>query len=240
VVTRDDTLLCFSLNTGEVAWSFFTGWERDYDIEYANPVDVPPIVSSPVVVDGKVLIVGRDSTIYSLGNQSGTVLWSRPLGAARTSNLTLFEDRLILGLSDYHLVSVDVATGEIVGEDTLDYLAYGGMALAGHNLYFLAAYEDLQPEEVVALDLGSKEHLWTTSTRYVHQDSFWYVPRVHVRDTEVIVGSTKGKVVGYEGSSGRPTWQTTLDGRIRGIGHSDSLVYVGTFEGVLYALRVHR
>lgn len=238
VVTRDDTLLAVSIVTGNPVWSFHTGWRRMEEYEYSSRVEAPRLVSSPVVIGNQVAIIGRDSTLYSLDRRTGRLFWSTRLGAPSTSLLTLYQGNLVLGLGDYTLTTLDIESGDIMRKDTLDYLATGGMALDDSLLVFLAAFEDLQPTEVAAFNLLKRELEWVTTVRDPDPDVYWYVPRIHKWRDEVILGSTNGKVVGCAEESGRWNWEHVLDGMIRGVGHSESLLFVGTFDGKLFALRI--
>jgi outer membrane protein assembly factor BamB len=240
IVTRDDTLLAVSIMSGESVWSFHTGWQRIEDYEYSSRVEAPRLVSSPVVVDRQVVIIGRDSSLYSLETKTGQLAWSVPLGATSTSLLVSNEGSLVLGLSDYTLTTIDPDSGIVVRKDTLDYLATGGMVLEDGVLFFLAAYEDLQPTEVAAFDLSTRGLKWSTTVRDSDPEVYWYVPRLHIWKDEVVLGSTNGKVVGCSLESGQWNWEHVLDGMIRGVGHSDLLLLVGTFDGRLFALRASR
>jgi outer membrane protein assembly factor BamB len=53
----------------------------------------------------------------------------------------------------------------------------------------------------------------------------------------VLTGNGKGQLIALDVANGATAWVASLTGSIRGLGHHDGILLVGTIEGMLYALR---
>ncbi len=238
VVTREDSLLAVSLTTGISAWSFSTGWQRDPDLEHRSMIEIPRVVSSPLAGSGRVYFAGRDSTVYALDAGEGEVVWAVHFDNIITSAPMLVDGRLAVGLDDYTLTWIDGTTAEVVRKDTLDYLALGQMARFGEYVISLAGFEDSRPTEIQAIHRRTGEAVRLVSLDDSDPEAYWYVPRIHIRDDWLIVGSTHGLVAAYSATTGEAVWTYRTDSPVRSIGHSDGVIFVGCFDGRLLALRV--
>lgn len=234
-VTLDDSLLALNMNNGKQIWGYYTGWQTSGEDDYDLSIRIPKVVSSPRYQDGRVIFDGRDSSIQCFSSKSGQLVWSHALGCIETSSLQLYKNRVLIATSDYFLQFYELGSGKIVDSIRLPYLALGGMALKDSSLVFLAGYEDNRPKELVSLNLGTDSVEWVASLKSNDSNEYWYVPRVHIWNNEVVVGSTGGKVVAFNLNDGKTNWVYQLPKPIRGIGSSESMLYVGTFSGGLYA-----
>jgi outer membrane protein assembly factor BamB len=235
-ITRDDSLLALSLHNGVTAWSFSTGWRRESYDGFETSIEIPAVTSSAVISGNNVYFAGRDSTVYCLHALSGELKWSRKFDAITTSDLSGTDSQLIIGLSDYQIVSIDAKTGAILRSDSVSHLVQGGMGESDGILTHLGGFEDERPTTVAARDVSSGKQLWTVALEDPDPQAYWYVPRMHNWGDQVIVGSTSGVVVSYNIQTGAKLWDYQFGGPIRGIGHSKTDLYVGTFDGIIYAL----
>lgn len=237
-VTRDDSLLALDLHSGEPVWSFFSGWYRSDESEYESMIAIPKLTSSPVIMDNSLIMVGRNNVIYRLRMHDGAVEDSMSTVHIVTSDPVVVDNKLLLGLSNQTLAMYDPTNNMIDKLCDLSYMALGGLAVSDERIVFLAGYEDDRPANVASLERSDCELGWNVSVNDNGSDAYWYVPRVHVWRDWIIVGSTTGRVVLLDAASGKVVWEYVCDNPIRGIGHSDSLLFVGTFNGLLYALSV--
>jgi outer membrane protein assembly factor BamB len=66
----------------------------------------------------------------------------------------------------------------------------------------------------------------------------WSTTRIFATDRAVFVGTPSGEVSAYCLADGSAAWsQNVTSARIRSIGGSDEILYVGTPQGALYAIR---
>jgi outer membrane protein assembly factor BamB len=237
-VTRDDSLLALNLHSGEPVWSFFSGWYRSDESEYESMIAIPKLMSSPLIMDDWVIMVGRNNVIYKLRMNDGAVEDSISIVHIVTSDPVVVGKKLLLGLSNHTLATYDPTNNMIDMLCDLPYMALGGMAVSDERIVFLAGYEDDRPANVVSIDRSDCELVWDVFVDDDDSTAFWYVPRVHVWRDWIIVGSTTGRVVLLDAGSGDAVGEFSCDNPVRGIGHSDSLLFVGTFNGLLYALSV--
>lgn len=238
IVTRRDELRAHALSTGVVLWRFATGWSRDPDLEPATNIQRPRTLSSPLFREGQVYFIGRDSTLYCLEGQNGHQSWVRRFADVVTSEPLMIDDRLVVGLGIHELHYINLTNGEVTRIDSLPHLAHDGMAWIDNLIIYLGGFEDQRPQTIEAFDVDSSVVRW--SYRIENTDAYWYVPRIHLWDDQVIVGSTKGQVLALQAATGTPLWQFKLDEAIRGIGNGAGRLFVGTFSGMLYAVTMRR
>jgi outer membrane protein assembly factor BamB len=85
---------------------------------------------------------------------------------------------------------------------------------------------------VVALDRGLKGMRWRTPA-----PDRWTTTRVFATPSIVVTGTPKGEVTAYCAANGTRAWSHTVKGTVRSIAGVDDILYVGTVEGILYAIR---
>jgi outer membrane protein assembly factor BamB len=110
------------------------------------------------------------------------------------------------------------------------------MAYSSGLVLFLDGCGNRRPCKVVGFDLRKRDVRWAQSVPDSDPEVYWFVPRIHIWNDRAVVGSTDGEVVAYNTGDGELAWDVELKGRIRSIGHYETTLYVGTFEGKLYAL----
>jgi outer membrane protein assembly factor BamB len=236
-MTRDDELLAIEPGDGAVAWRFSSTLPRDpAGGEDPAPV-IPRLKSNPVACRDAIVSVGRDNTVTAVAAETGELLWSYPHDSDITTQLCRAGDLVVFGTDAREMIGLHVADGTPVTMVPLDHIAFGEMSWNDPLLVYLAGEESARPRHVAALDLSSGDVMWDRELQDPDPKAYWYVPRIHRWKTNVIVGSTHGLVVAYDGELGEPVWTHQLEGAIRGIGHTDDMLLVGTFEGMLYALK---
>lgn len=235
-VTIDDSLLVISLIDGTLRWAFHLNIEPEADNGRPARSGRVSSVSSPVLVDSLVYFVGRDDTLYCLSAGDGRIVWVSSFDASVTTPLLYAEEHLMLGLDDSSLVTVDPDDGLVIGKNSVSHFPTGGMAYDSGLVHFLDGSGNRQPCKVVGFDLRKRSVRWTQSVQDSDPAAYWFVPRIHIWNDLVVVGSTAGEVVAYNSSDGELAWNVELKGKIRSIGHYETTLYVGTYEGWLYAL----
>jgi outer membrane protein assembly factor BamB len=217
-LTQEDKLLAFDLQSGDLRWSFegrgrFRGR--------------PKFVSSPAVADERVFFSGRDGVLYAVHAETGALVWALELGTALTTPPTIREGVVYVGaIMEGRIVGVDADTGKLVAEVT----APGPVALSPDGV--AAGVIVARGDEVQLRDASLEQLVWSRRS----SSGMWNrAPRVF--GDLVLAGSTGGQVYGYRLSDGAVAFSVELDGVIAGIGSAGDVLYIGTQEGMLYAIR---
>lgn len=237
-VSLADELIAVDATDGTVAWSTKSTWVHDPDRRVEGGTAPFQVDSNPVLYGDLILVRGRDNVVRAIEAETGEVRWSLPSDASITTQLCLAGDRVVFGTEALELLVVDARSGTVETSHPIDRTPFGTMSYHEPLLIYLAGESNARPRHVVSLDLTTGVVVWERELEDPDPEVYWYVPRIHLWETNVIVGSTKGLLVAYDVELGEPAWRHQLEGAIRGIGHTDDVLLVGTFEGMLYALRI--
>jgi len=102
--TFSNEVLAANLKTRKITW------------RYENPERHFPFYSSAAVVEGKVVLGGRDKLVYGLNAATGKVLWTFTTKARVDSSPAISGDRVYVGSNDGRLYVLDVKSGAKVWE----------------------------------------------------------------------------------------------------------------------------
>ncbi len=79
---------------------------------YSNPGREFPFYSSAAVIDGRVILGGRDKVVHALDGKSGRAVWTFTTKARIDSSPAIAGGRVYIGSNDGHLYVLDAATGQ--------------------------------------------------------------------------------------------------------------------------------
>lgn len=216
-VSMNDKLTCFDLDSGHVRGTHTS----------APIVDSIGWPLSPAVADGRLYYAARDRTLSSLRADSGIVVWQRNFNAQITTDPLIVAGSLYLGAADSNLYRFDPATGKTLATLPLGVIPMRRLLSAGESIIALAnAASDL-----IVVDDSLTEIKWRQSAAKT-----WSSFRPHLWRGLVLAGESEGMLWALDPESGAPHWQHQFDGTIRGIGSADGTIFVGTVEGMVYAL----
>jgi len=202
--------------TGQLKWSVQTGPTLPQNITPAGGWDL--YVSSPVVVDGTIVIGAGDGNVYALDLTTGRERWRVKTGGKVRATPSVSDGVVVVGSWDGRVYAIDLATGKTrwvhhtVG-DTLDLKREGydrraiqsTAAIAEGNV-FLGSRDD----GFYALDFGNGQRKWRSS----HGTS-WVVGSPAVRDGRAYVGSSDAHFVqSVDVASGRELWRTPVGSNV--------------------------
>ena len=119
-VSYDGKLYALDARSGEVLWKFATEGERRFEAKgihgllprnqtYPDLYDV--YLSSPLVVDGKVVFGSGDGHVYAVDAASGKLAWKFATGDVVHASPAYAEGLVVVGSWDGKLYALDVATG---------------------------------------------------------------------------------------------------------------------------------
>jgi outer membrane protein assembly factor BamB len=102
--TFDNVVLAFNLKTKKGLWQF------------ENPAKQFPFYSSAAIVNGKVILGGRDKSVHCLDAKTGKELWNFVTRSRVESSPAIVDGRVYIGSNDGRFYVLDVASGAKVWE----------------------------------------------------------------------------------------------------------------------------
>jgi alcohol dehydrogenase (cytochrome c) len=143
------------------------------------PLEAGSLEPEPLVYDGVMYVPQPGDVVRALDARTGASLWEwrreRPQGARGGGlgvhrNLALYQDKLLLGTSDAHLVALDASTGRIVWDvaaaDSSQGYSYTAGPIAGDGRVFASLTCGNGPARcfVSAHDVATGRELWRRET----------------------------------------------------------------------------
>ena len=214
-VTMSGELRCVDLKSGETAWT--------------HGGDGKSMLQSAVLIDGQRAVYSLPSgEITALNAADGRPIWQRKIDGKPNTAIARIGDSFYVGDVEgriYRLSSRDgsvQATFEAVGP------VYGTLTPAGDCL---VALWGMNTVGCVDPDLGS--------VKWSHQvESTWSSFHPLIWNNGVLVGTETGEIHAFDLKTGERFWSHQLEGEIKGLGSEGDVLYVGTLEGRVTALRV--
>jgi len=196
--------------------------------------------SNPMVLDNSVIFHGNPQKLYAVDGQSGQEIWSHKLTDKISTQLMLVDNLVAYGTESKSIVFVNSVDGTTVRVSTQPLSPRSAMKLHDGRLIYMGCLEENgSKREVASIDPDNGSVHWTASMDGLGETKgFWYSPRIHVWKDRVILGTSTGLLAGYSVSDGALVFSCQFGGRIRGIGSHRDILYVGTYGGKLYAMRL--
>jgi outer membrane protein assembly factor BamB len=225
-VVDGDEAICLDLESGKIVWSV----KDEFDDETSLL-----LTPSAAVSDGRMFWGGHAGKIYALDQNSGDIVWTTSIGARVSTSVIAHGDAIFFGAVDGYVYRLSPGTGEILSQFVTELIPTGRPTIDDSGLYLFVNEEPgLGPGrgvELVALDLSLARKLWH------HQPDFtWSATKSHIFDQTLVTGTEFGELIAYDLVSGDQEWSFELGGAIRSIGSFGDVLYVGTLEGLVYAV----
>lgn len=194
----------------------------------------PGIDNSPVVVGGTVYAPGTDQAVRAVDVASGEVRWRAEVGCRINTGLALEGDDLHLGCIDGRVLRLSAADGGVTAEGRLDRgFPLGRPTLLDGGVVYLVGEDPMSGggPRFVALDADLGSVRWEAT-----DGATWSsMQPLRWRDL-LVVGNGGGEIVALRPESGEVAWRRPLGGTIRGLGAAEGFLFVGSLEGMIYAL----
>jgi outer membrane protein assembly factor BamB len=149
---------------------------------------------------GLILRTGNDGKLYCLNPDTGTELWSAPLGTRLFGSPVCIGEDIYVASDIGKLFQLDLASGQIMKEAPISGLVLGSLATDGRTLVFIT-----DDGRLSAVDAATFKTLWqlpiaaaTDSTPAVDQGT-------------VYLADQQGLAQAVDLATGRPRWATPLD-----------------------------
>ena len=209
------------------------------DVVSGRPVWTHPVKApaweSPAVVGARVIAGSTDGSVQAFRSDSGHLEWRQRLAAAVSSSVRGTASDVYVGTADGALHRLAASSGVVRSSIRLDTALRPVAAPVVTRDAVLVLLADTQADyrALVSLDPALSKVRW----RRPAPDK-WATSRVFATQRAAWVGTPSGDVTAYCLNDGSQAWSHALaNAPIRSIGGTGDLLYVGTPQGSLFAIR---
>ena len=227
IVRSGDTIFFGSIRGDWYAADANTGAPKwQYQIPAPNPDCKLP--RAPVILDGKMYIVGLDDAIHIVDTKSGKPLGTVQPPSRPTTALLPHQRQILFGTEDNRIYSFDPATRKFESVWQFEARPADRMQISGDSLLLFLSAAD-RKGFLASLDLKSRKLRWIKAA-----EREWASDWPRLWHNQVLAGNCRGHLSAFSVEDGRELWSQEFQGCIRSIGTSDDLLYVGAQQGMLY------
>jgi outer membrane protein assembly factor BamB len=183
--------------------------------------------SSIAIADSLVVVSLPSGQVFTLDPETGKRVWETSFDGRLNTTLAIIGDHVYVGELEGTIHRLAVADGEVLGSFAADGLMYGALIPAGECLLALWGEDTLG-----CLDHTLETVKWSQTT-----DTTWSSFQPLVWGEVVVAGTEAGEIRAFKLSDGSPVWSQQLEGEIKGLGAVGDVLFVGTLQGRVYALR---
>jgi outer membrane protein assembly factor BamB len=194
-----------------------------------------PAWESPAVVADRVFGGSTDGAVVALQRSTGHVDWRRPLSAAVSTSIRARGPELFAGTSDGMFHRLSAETGEPRSSLKLDSTLRPSTAplVQSDAVLVLLVDQGADYRALLSLDPELRRIKWRRDA-----PDRWSTTRIFATSKTVVLGTPSGHVEANCTATGLPAWSHKLaNAPIRAIGGSDEVLYLGTPQGTLFAVR---
>jgi outer membrane protein assembly factor BamB len=218
-----DELMCVSITDGSLLWSRQSGFRKQEWI----------LNGTPAITQRTVFFGGMDGTAYAVKSEDGERVWESHLGESIRTSVCVVESGVVMGTTDGTLHLLDVETGSVKSQLSLDKEPSGAIVEADGMLLVCTDWIR-RSSELMCVDTSLSRTAWTLESP---EGTSWSTPRPYIYGEHVFLGNTRGAVFEYRITDGQLVRSTRVEGVIRGIRLVDDVLYVGTQDGTVYAIK---
>jgi outer membrane protein assembly factor BamB len=223
VYTSSGELAALSLESGKREWSYdlkADGWE------------------SPAVNQQRVFAGSGDGSVIAFDSETGRIAWQQKLGAAISTSVRATHSAVYAGTSDGTMHRMATSNGAHLSSLKLDETLKPGTAplLRSDAVLVLLSDRGVDYRALVSVDPMLRRINWRRQAL-----DRWTTTRVFATQKTVVLGTPSGEVTAYCVADGAPAWSHKLSSApIRSVGGTEEMLFVGTPQGTLYAIRPPR
>ncbi|MCH7878172.1 MAG: PQQ-binding-like beta-propeller repeat protein [candidate division Zixibacteria bacterium] len=227
-VTTTDQLICLDSQTGKLLWEFVG--EFDPETNYWN--------SSPAILDTLVFFGCLNGKAYCFNIVNGEILWTNDLGSRVSASVVIADNNVCFGTVDGNIHTLSPASGETISQLPLDGIPVFKMTARGNSLLVLTADDQFSPgaSAILSVDVVLDSVTWRLSSS---ADTPWSIKKPYLYKNYVIAGDGDGVVSLIDAESGEIEWDFAVEGEVRSVGVTEDVLYIGTIQGMVYAVRVN-
>jgi len=178
-----------------------------------------PVLSSPTVHQGRVLVGTMGGEVMCLNAYSGNVLWAFETGGPVESSPTVAAGRVYVGSDDGNLYCLDLLNGELVWNTST-----GGEVKSSPRVAEGRVFVGSNDFNVYCVDELDGEVLWTFKT------GGWVYSSPALRDGQVHFGSCDGYIYSLNSTTGEETWRFHAAYAPASPAVTEDLVIIGAYD----------
>jgi outer membrane protein assembly factor BamB len=218
IVTVEDELLSLRKDSGRLNWAF----KREGQVRQLFPK------ASPLLDAQRLYLGAGDGHFYALDKRTGKTIWEKDLGKGIYTSPAIANDFIYVVTLGRMLYRLDKKRGDISGLFTLPTGPSLAPLIDGSSVFIQSQ------RNLYALDLELKHVKWKIDL------GSYFAGRFPLLLKEFIVVATQdGRIRCFRREHGSPVWEYKVKGEITaGIAESQNVIYVGTREGMVYAIRI--
>jgi eukaryotic-like serine/threonine-protein kinase len=220
-VTLQDELICLDLSSGQLLWTFASGWVNERMIN---------VMAAPALVGGQVFFGSRNGAVHAVDARSGRLVWKRDVGAPVVTPLIPGLGAVYFGTFDQRIHRIALSADAAHTDLALGGVPYGPPTLLGDSLVVLV-YDKPDEASLTALDHALQRVRWSREV-----PGGWSSARPLLWRGTVWVAGEQGMLAAFS-PSGSEHWSDTVGRGIRGVGAGDDALYLGAQKGTVYAYR---
>lgn len=209
-------LVSLDIETGNQRWEFTTV-TSPYGRFFTN---------TPALSEDTLYFGGPDGFVYAVSAKSGEAIWKQSFGSRVMTPIRVIGSHLFVGAFDRKVLRLDRASGKVTAELATEDFPHHSLVPAGDSFLVLLGQFTL-----VSLDSVLTKVEWSHKA-----PKGWSTFEPLVLDGVVLVGTEEGELFAYRLEDGTEAWSYQVEGVPRSLTVSDSVLYVGTLKGWVYAI----
>jgi len=217
-VTVDERIVALNAASGSEQWSFAIEARR-------RRVGISAALSN-----GRVFFGSSNGGVYAIDSKTGKQIWKTQVDSQTSTAVAVSGKAIVVGTQGKKLYRLRESNGRVIGALDLDAVPEDTPVASALGIYIMSE------KKVMLVDPNITRVLWSADSK-----SKWSSPRPRLWHGWVVVGDRDGTVYALDEAAGTVVWsQNVHDKPIRGIGSDESVLYVGTIDGHVIALRPPR
>lgn len=217
-VTVDDDLISLRRDSGALNWSFKT----------KGLVHGLFPKSTPIVDGGRIYWGSGDGNLYVLDKKTGKVVSQRNFGKGIYTTPGVLNEYLYIATQDKVLYRFNKQKDQVQGTFNIPAMPWTQPLIDKDSLFIYSG------KVLYCLDTELKNVRWKFDLGSNYGARFPLIWR-----EAIIVASQDGSVRALHRKDGSLLWQYKIEGRIvGGIAESDGVIYIGTRQGTLFAIKI--
>ncbi|HVR44389.1 MAG TPA: PQQ-binding-like beta-propeller repeat protein [Thermoanaerobaculia bacterium] len=215
-VTGDGVLVSADPKDGSTRWQF----EPEGTIPGRQRISAASMGES-------VVFHAADGDVHVFDASSGKEQLRIPIGTPPSADPVVGGGRIYVATESGHVIRIDGRSGDVVAKKRLNGRIYGSLQSDGERIFALVAGD--ARETLVALDPLLEAAVWEQAAEA------WSSFRPLVRGGVITVGGSN-LVCSFRTEDGEAVDCVPIDGTVRGIGHDERRLFIGTVAGKVVAL----
>jgi eukaryotic-like serine/threonine-protein kinase len=207
--TNDNVVHAIAAGTGEPLWSTATGPDVPWDWGHEN-ADL--WTSSPLIVDGRVIVGSGDAHIYALDAATGSIAWRFRTGGRVRSSPAAYEGKVVAGSMDGSVYVLAVETGALLARADTE----GRSLFSGDFGFDRKSIHDSPAADELGFYVGGKDGFlygfdWDGVRRWrANHDISWALRAPAVDGERVFATSSDARFIhAVDRRTGREIWRAS-------------------------------